>query len=254
MRIFAVFLLIATVCSGAEAAIIGITSNGLRTEVRDDGTTVDSDNFTGTGIPSSLLVQSNGGSADQFAKVNIAYTDSGSQVVLNHQFDFSRQGGQGDLAQLYNDSLYFTASQNTTFSASGMISVNDIGATSGNVSMWVYLYDLTAPGYKFYSLSDSKNTVDESLVLGVAGGDNSNSIFGSLNGTLVAGHSYRWFFSIYTYAQPDADSGATATGFLKLTIGESENVATPEPASLVIWAGLGVAGLVAARRRKRLPT
>jgi hypothetical protein len=236
-------------CSVAEAAIVTINANSLTTSVRDNGNPVDSDYFTGTAIPSSVLLQSNGASPDQFAKAVVTYSDSGSQVILDHHFDFSRQGGQGDLSQLYNDSLYFTANANTAFNASGIFTVDDIGATSGATSMWVYLYDTTASSYVFYSLNYSKNTTDESFVLGVSGGDTSSNNFGSLSGALTAGHTYRYFFSIYTFGDPDADSGTTATGFINLTIGTAP---VPEPASCVIWGALGIAGLVAAQRRKKL--
>jgi hypothetical protein len=42
----------------------------------------------------------------------------------------------------------------------------------------------------------------------------------------------------------------TSSNFYALTLYESETV--PEPASLAIWGGLGIAGLVAARRRKKV--
>jgi len=103
----------------------------------------------------------------------------------------------------------------------------------------------------YSSFQDSLNTVNESFVLGSAGGDHLNSNSGNFAGLLVAGHQYEWVYQFLTQSLTlEGDGGATAAGFMNLKIGDGISPVL-EPKSFAIWCSGALACLVIARRRKR---
>lgn len=238
---------------GADAAVVTITSNEVHTaQIYDNGGQghYDFDDYYGTTIPTTdFLLESSNLSADQYAKTTLNYSAAGGQTVLDAQFSFSRQGGQYDSSRTYGV-MSFTVDADTTYKITGNIAVDDIAADGSSVVHFgTYLVDTTS-GYLEDTYHQSRNTTDESFVLGVAGGDWYYYMRpgSSLTGSLVAGHQYLWRYEAFNQAYPDADSGATATGAFNLTIGEA--AAVPEPATLTIW-GLGALGALLLRRRAR---
>jgi hypothetical protein len=70
----------------------------------------------------------------------------------------------------------------------GFSSVND----TVRIVYSTFLRDDTAGSILFNSTQQSLATPNEQFALGGMGGDNLNTFTGSLTGTLIAGHNYRW--------------------------------------------------------------
>jgi hypothetical protein len=237
--------------SAANAAIVTINTNLVRTVVADyngPGPS-DIDSYGGTAIPTTnYLLQSNGASPDQFAKVLLNYAAAGGTTALHHQFNLSRQGSLMDYSQTYDSTLRFTVDSNTGYNASGNMLVDDNGLSSGRVYFHSYLRDLTTNTILFESQTHSQSTTDEFFTLGSLDGDLVNFQQGTLSGTLIAGHQYAWYSNAQIYAYPDPDNGATATGFFSLTVG----AIVPEPSSILTLTGLGLSFAAGGWRRRRV--
>lgn len=225
----------------AEAAIVTINSNNVRTLVGESGGPGDLDIYSGTSIPLSHLLQSNGTDPNEYAKVQINYSAALGVTTLNHAFDLSRQGALNDVSQTYDSTLKFTADSNTFYDATGNMLVTDIDGTSGKVFFHTSLFNVTTNTLIFEFENQSESTLNESFTLGTNGGELYNFQFGSLTGSLVAGNQYSWETSAYIKATPDPDNGALATGYFKLVIGATATEPVPEPSSIVILTGLGLA-------------
>jgi hypothetical protein len=106
------------------------------------------------------------------------------------------------------------------------------------------LRDHTTGVFLFQNEQLSLRTPDESFALGQAGGDTINTLAGSLQGVLLAGHEYS-LAAIARVASPSLDdvSGTHARGSLRLLF-------VPEPATAALVA-LGLVAL-AARQRPRI--
>ena len=111
-------------------------------------------------------------------------------------------------------------------------------------------------------ITQSRNTLNESLVLGVAeDGDHYNVTSGVLSGTLRRGYSYHFYVNNFIDAYPDADLGASATGCVTLSLGGATGAGTcglpvqghsvPEPSTLALL-GIGLFGMGLARRRRKV--
>lgn len=148
--------------------------------------------------------------------------------------------------------MLFTVDANTTYSLSGKFDVTDVTSPSpGSVHFVGYLVDLTTTTYLFLSEQFSRETANESYVLGGNGGDWGNSLAGSLTGNLIAGHNYKWhsLASIVAYTVT-GDGGASAEGDITLKIGSGGTTTVPEPSSLAMW-GIGALGMMFARRKRQ---
>ena len=140
----------------------------------------------------------------------------------------------------------FTVDADTPYSLRGLISATDSGF---DFRVYAYLFDQTlgqtvveAYNYLYGNQHIGSATVE-------LGGPGPNSyLYGSLDGMLIAGHSY--FFNYYSYAQDyqyyyyyynydTEDNGISANGFVRLQLGTTE---VPEPASLALWGLVSLAG------------
>jgi hypothetical protein len=241
-------LVIATASDSARAGMT-IVNNATATYVQT-GSGSDFDFYTGTAIPSSVLL--NASRDGYYSKNQLDYSQSASGAWLTNRLSQKRDGVSGTYSQGYASTLQFTVDAATTYDASGSFAATHAGA-AGRVYMQAYLFDLTLGRTLFSSFQYSLNTASESFILGGSGGDYSNGFAGSLTGTLVAGHTYEWYFNSYIYADRQ-DSGASATGDMNLKLGDGGDgfKAVPEPAAVAMWSIAGALGLVITRRRKRI--
>jgi hypothetical protein len=92
------------------------------------------------------------------------------------------------------------------------------------------------------------NTGPDILINGVSTGNTSATFTSLSNFTINSG----FVAGVNTLEFVVKDSGSIA-GLLVASISGNANVANavPEPTSLLLWSGLGVMGLVAARRRRK---
>ena len=205
----AVLLAVVAVCTApADASIVTISSNYVVAEA-NDGFASNYDIFSGTSIPTSTPLSAVAGAAS--SDVDIHYYTLGGQTILNNQFDFVRTGDYASYSYIYNGSTHFSVDADTTYDLSGFIDVTDVG-DAGRVYMFGFLFDVTTHSYAAYSEQESLNTQNESFTLGGAGGDNAHTFSGSLTGTLIAGHSYEWYYNTLIQADPDGDSGGFRHG------------------------------------------
>lgn len=164
-------------------------------------------------------------------------------------FEQARLGGLFDYTAGYTFAR-FTADTNYSYSFSGSFT-----NSSGQTYLGAYLIDVTDNVNLFYNdqvnNSFDLNSDDFSFTAIVGNEDGSfyNYLEGNSTGSLIAGHDYEYRFYAYSSASDVGDLGATASGSAQLVLTPQ---AVPEPASLLIWSGLGLAGLVAGWRRKRI--
>lgn len=244
-------LLVLAAADRASAAIVTVTSNYLRVYASDGSGSGASASDTSTVLNRTNTITATDG--DSYSKTTLDWTADDDYAVLDFTFDQQRARRSSSFAQTEALSVNFAVAENTTYVLSG-----EYGRT-GTQSIYsdIYLIDSTAnTTVLFRDYSSSRNTTpNESFTLGVANdGDYNNQTFGSLTGILAAGHQYRLLFynSIDALNADNATAPlTTAEGFLRLQIGDvPESSPVPEPATLGIWGGLALGGLLVARRRK----
>jgi hypothetical protein len=241
----------AALLPGAAEASITITSNDTIAIVNDQAGGNAGAVFNGIAIPTSTTLDAVDG--PNHSKNTIDWSTSGGQTILSFDMDHQRNGTLGSYAQTYDNVLNFTANSSAPYALSGYYHATDFGANVSRVILDASLYDTTANTYLFYNSQGSQASENEQFALGGTGGDNFNSLLGSLTGNLIGGHNYFLGFTAFIHAYPDADQGASAVGNITLTIGE-RSAAVPEPTQLLIWTGLiGLAlGSIVVHRNRRV--
>jgi hypothetical protein len=230
------------------AATVSITTNLTQVDVFDAFLGYKSNSFSGKAVPSSLLLSVSSGT--EYSKNQIDYAIAGGQTTLSNRLDQKRNGVFTSLAQAYESAMTFTVSANTGYALTGQLKVHDV-TKAGRDYLNASLLDVTTGALLAYSYQESVGTVDDTFTLGGSGGDLGNLFSGSLNGMLLAGHSYIWSWNAFTQAFPDSDGGASATGELTLRIGDALlNGTLPEPGSLALVLLAGGVGAAAQRRRQ----
>jgi len=229
--------------STATVSAITISSENS-TVLLDSSSGGGNDSFSGTSIPSSQLLDVTRGG--YYSRNQIDYTGAGNQVTFLNTFNQKRDGADGRYTDSYQQ-IDFTVSADVGYSLSGDFHLSDV-TTSGYVYFYSRLRDYNGTLLAF-STQVSKATQNENFVIGGAGGDNSNSNFGSLTGTLLAGHTYQFGYEAYSKADGD-DGGATATGFVRLDIGGgAPSNAVPDGGTTLALLGLTLTSLAALRRK-----
>ncbi len=161
-------------------------------------------------------------------------SDTGITITLTQ----SRDTTGGALADSLGQ-IRFSVDEDTGYVISGYYNHYDdnVGHTTG---MLTELYDVTgAPVMLFGNTQLSYATPFENLVLGQTGGDNMNSLAGSLTGILTAGTEYRLDF--YTFMATDAlltPNSANVSGEISLLFAP---VPEPHTGMLLIWGLVGMA-------------
>lgn len=182
-------------------------------------------------------------------------------IVNNTSFDYEVTGSTGHLLTSFDQHADAVAGQYGEPHSQGEIyfTVTDAPVLyflSGEYAINGSPYLAETSGLRagksvlFENYQTSNNTMNEDFHLGENGGDFSNSLTGSLTGLLDVGS----YTLSYAYGSETLLGGAATTnGFLRLDFGAPAPVtpspdSVPEPSTLV-FLGLGLAGLVAARRK-----
>ena len=247
---FAVIALLLVATAGRVQATSYINSNRLWVTVREAPGGVRDDEFSyDTSIPTNITIVAAIG-ANHYSRTTAEYStvNSGAGTLLHHRFRMNRPGSYPNSAYFANGDLRFTTTQDTSYDLSGSIRVADSGGP-GRVWFTSYLRDVTTGQTLFDNLQFSRDTVNEEFILGLEEGDVYSYLHpgSSLNGSLQTGHEYEWYSAAFIDAYPDDDGGASATGVVKLAIGDV--AAIPEPTSILVWSLLGTVGIGAYRRQ-----
>jgi hypothetical protein len=236
------------------AAPITIDSTILRTEAGVVGAPdLDIDIDPSTAYGTRTVASAVGGNS---AITHRDWQDTGSGALFDYAFDHVRTGIADSYARSRDMGLVFTVLEDTTYSLSGLYSMT---GPANRINTGITLFDRTARVLLFRDESDSRNTANESFILGAGGnGDFFNVLEGSPTGTLLAGHQYAFTFSSFIQAFDRTDGGAKATGCLTLSIGGAtgggcEAATVPEPGSLAL-AGLAALAAFGFARRTARPT
>jgi hypothetical protein len=221
----------------ASAAGISLNPTGFTSSVRsvaNDGLFPEAEDVL---FPASTPFSDSHGVAEGGSSSSSVYNFT--DTVLDIRFDHSREATEFSLG-FSQGTLYFTVDADVGYTLDGSYVANDLEGLT--VYQRAYLYDETDGLFLFAGLQQSRVTPNESFLLGLAEGDFSNSVAGSLTGTLVTGHTYEFYYRSYINTFPTPGGApASANGFVRLIL-------TPEPSSAVLLA-FGLAGLAARRRR-----
>lgn len=194
-------------------------------------TTLAATNLFGVSASTTLDFQDLGSSADLYMSINHAIITSGPPSPL---FAQGRIGG-----------LTFTADSSADYDISGGFQHHNIDVSHTGFSLFVTLMDLTTGSTLFEQQEGLFSSFDTLITVGVAAGPGS-IVTGDLTGTLIAGHDYE--YSVFTELNTGGSAAAFATGEISLAI-SGDTVTVSEPGAFAIL-GIGLAGMIIARRRR----
>lgn len=246
----AVFIALAT---QSQAGLITVTSNNVTSSVGDGGTvptSVASDTSSETSIPTIDTVSASVGANESTTTYEFSQTTEAASL----EFDWDHMRTGVARANAYSGvSLAFTANADATYDISAFYDMTG----DHEIRFFAQLFDQTTGIVRLLRNSqESKDTLDETFLLGETGGDESNLQEGSLTGSLASGHEYVLNFNMSIQAIDFGlggvtSTGATAEGSLNLTITESPAAQpVPEPSTLALL-GLGGLGLCGSRWRRK---
>ena len=117
-------------------------------------------------------------------------------------------------------------------------------ALSGDmrISQLVRLTEYGSGATLFENEQTSLATIDQSFTLGEQDGDHSNTLTGSLTGTLDPGRYSLYHEYKLTDAAPTSPDSGTASGGFAMTLTPVSAGAVPEPSAFLIWSLLAVVG------------
>ncbi len=171
------------------------------------------------------------------------YTFTHSDFLM--EFSFARGGNANDGFARSQDfgALDFVLDAPAYATVSGAFDVTDTGA-GDYVSFQALLQLQLTPLH--HTLVTSRTTPNESFVVGQPGGDDFNQIEGPTTNLLLAAdteYSVQWLAWLLDDREDPGDTGATATGYLRIDF-----VELPEPSSGFLLAA-ALAALGMSRRR-----
>lgn len=255
-----ILLSLAAISVLSQASAVTITHNILSAYNRTNGIEV-GDHFNAKTIPNTATLDATSSSKAYWSRTNVAYTSSGNQVTFSYTFDQKRggwkSGFKADSSQSYQGLMGFTVDKLTTYELSGWYTVKDNSGNPGQVYFEAALRDWTNPAKQetlVISRQESKDQLNEEFTLGKMEGTSSKQFEGALKGEgkLLVGRKYSFSHNAFIKADPDADSGASATGnvTLKLTsVDETGEPSVPDSGATAALMGLALLGLAAIRRR-----
>ncbi|XOV89945.1 MAG: hypothetical protein ACFHX7_08660 [Pseudomonadota bacterium] len=240
----------------AEAGVVTPYLSDKVLNAQDDGVPPDATTTSAaiTFGSESLLAVENA----TFARLESNWADTGAGALFDFDVAMQRSGLANAYSEVREDGLRFTVSQDTSYSISGALQVDDVGSVAGRVYAYVTLRDLTANQWLFIDRSESIVTTDELFVVGALNdGDYFNNTYGNLSGLLLSGHAYQFGFHYWLQSDQGANSGASATGCVTLALGGATGagscgpaIAVPAPGALALF-GLGL--VLLAWRRLSIP-
>jgi hypothetical protein len=231
----------ATSASALAITLNGYSASNLTTYARD---AVGADAWE-TLYPASTGYLDSSSVVDGAASATSRYllSDSGFGITFEH----ARTPTIDTRGQSYGY-VYFRVDEDVVYTALGTYTVVDSTTAFSHgrtVILESQIYDLTTSSFVYLDHQDSRRTANESFTLGDGGGDFDNVLSGSLTGTLVAGHDYRFFYQAMIDAYPvGLNYSATATGFVSLSF-----VPVPESSTGTL-VGIGMVALASRRARR----
>jgi hypothetical protein len=196
-------------------------------EASQDDPIVDALEPTTLPVSASTLAIDGGNSSDSHFELS---NDSFSMT-----FDQSRTATQYAYGSTDWD-LYFTVDARVRYRIEGVMTAVD--AEGRQIFQDASLVDLTTGKILFLGRQKSLDTPNESFTLGLAEGDEYGYVSGSLEGNLRAGHHFVLHGRNHISANPVTPSGATASGFQRLTLRPVGSLPALSPAACLALAGV----------------
>jgi hypothetical protein len=235
-----VALVVAASSSPAQAKVT-ILANGTFAYVSDGGPK-GTNSVNASPFPTTFDATMDAFDGDAYSKNTIKFSESGGQTVFAYNMHHLRVGNILSNARTFSENLIFTSDVDAIYNISGYYHVLDVGA-GGRVEFDSSLFDSTSQLLLFNNSQKSLDTQNEQFELGQSGGDVENILEGSLQGNLVAGHTYVFAFNAHIVRRFVNGAEARAVGDIKLKV-----VAIPEPSTLVLLLVASLLALVPGRR------
>ncbi|NUQ44991.1 MAG: hypothetical protein HUU22_03045 [Phycisphaerae bacterium] len=202
--------------TSSAVASVTINSWGLRTfAYRGTGSGLETLTTT-VSLPFTQTDTRTDGASSSSTTYN--FTLSGDEGAFEFSFSHARAAASFASAESTGE-IQFTTTSTLQYSLSGQY------AMLGNewLEVEVEIFDVTANSVLFSNRQFSDATANESLTLGQLGGDDTNTLAGSLTGTLPAGHQIRLRYEFLLFRFFSAGATATATGSMSFVIGADCN-------------------------------
>lgn len=248
LSIFGACLIALTAPRITWAAPISVTGSNVTTRASDDTGSIVEVTSTSTTIPTSETLTITEGNSSSTTAISYSGNANSTTFSWDAEISIDNTGGLStasccDFADSFNDFLFFTADVDATYSISGFYDHSGPAGTTVFFEAWLF----DSGTYLFRDVSESRSTANESFVLGDIGdGDYSNTNVGELTGSLIAGHSYTFFYQSWIQAldADDLETEVSAIGNINVTL----NVSTvPPPASVFLFSS-GLLGLMGVSR------
>ncbi len=247
MRLLVVLLLLVCSASAADADVtltrVPPELYGTKVVVAAFGT-LNGDNYNETTpnwLPAALPFWSSTIRATDISSIHTGVSLTDRRFYVEYEF-WRVRGSYNSQANVQLSSIYFTVDTDTNYEAVGWIDVVGDSGTVSKVGMSSRLTDMTTDTDMYYSFQRSYTTSSSSFVLGGLGGDGVPTMNGSLQGTLLPGHEYRYqAIASLQEGQAGTDTHIAVGGgaiALRLT-------PVPEPdGSLMMLAGTGLLAFI----------
>jgi len=160
------------------------------------------------------------------ATASYDFSDGGFDITIDdHQLQdqLDAYAGSGGV-------IYFSVDGPASYAISGIYEA--LNPPETRVDIMIELRDMESDTILYNTGMRSENTGDETLIVGVGGGDTFDFEIGALTGLLEAGREYRFIYNAFLEAPVAPTGSASATGQIHLIL-------APEPStSVLVAAGL----------------
>ena len=242
-----ILLLLTVTIVPSWASPITVTSSSVGVHAYDGYANGQQD--TNTSINHTATLSGSVGNSESTTDINWTGDEFGTVFLFDTTHAFNNLDFSGPDVASSDASLFFTATDSVDYGISAFYAAS--GGEANRTTQLIYLRDLTTSTYLFFDYAESYEEVDESFVIGDGtGGDDLHEEIGSLTGSLVAGHDYK--FRFYQAIQEAPVSGVIGSGIgqVCLITGASNascGLAVPEPMGIALLA-LGLFGMSVRRQ------